>query len=530
MKKIKILFLFILVFLVFQQLARADKVLLKNGSIFEGQIVKEDSETIWLQLFPEKGSGEIQFLKAQIESIERTPLQEETRKAIPEKEETRKAIPEKKDDSSARSVKNAGTDKPEGFIKKGAIYLGLLLAPVILSLLIMPFASLIQTRLRHLKRPPGLTFIFLLTGGWAILTLCCGLMLASLEINGLAFNFRGKNLIIFLIVDIGIPVFLFLLALGIFYLRKWARIGLIIILGIVLLEGSLSLAFRKDFTREFLADFIAKGTEEPDKAIQKIYEKTGDVFGKPYSYQEESRFEPIRKSGHILFPLLFLLYLIRKPVREAFNQAKRYELTDIIDKRRLIVALFSVLLLCFLADRGYQYMFKRFTQRTDLFVRPARSEGVIKQEGALLKIKDFHRYGISGYQVYLPSGMERLDDDVDFTATLLNMEANRIFSISKMGEGEYKWLRACLYARWNPVLLISKSIASPPGRKLASIKEVDFENRKGVLEILTEEDTKSMRFRLRDDKGQCIECFLSGDEGDRFVDEEVATCIIATLK
>jgi len=69
-KKLILKYLLIILSLALLPMARAETVNLKNGNSFDGRIVKEDDEAVWLEFAVGVGKGETKILKSEIATIE----------------------------------------------------------------------------------------------------------------------------------------------------------------------------------------------------------------------------------------------------------------------------------------------------------------------------------------------------------------------------------------------------------------------------------------------------------------------------
>ncbi|MFH0790815.1 MAG: hypothetical protein V2A64_04205 [Candidatus Omnitrophota bacterium] len=536
--RVIILCLYFVFFLFLSQSAWADKILLKNGNTLEGRIEKENDEAVWFELKLRTGRGQTKILRSEIKSIESNVGSLETKSQGWEQFDSDSHRELKGVDNQAKTNEMM---KKIPFFVLGGIFITLIIWLFLkirvkrkeireLSVSAIPSSTAAvnpqEIKTAVFKRPLGVKLIWLLLGFWAVFSFLFGLMCNSLAMNKVILNFKeGFRLSLCMSFNIVLPIFLFILAFGLFYLRNWARIILIIFLIFGIGEMSLSWVLKKNLTATLSQAFL-QGTKQGFD-VKELIENPKLIslpsFKKPLNesagHKKGKGFDQTKHLVFALFYLLLILYLYREKTKKAFQEARQYKLSGLIKKKRLLTALCFIFILGFLGDKLYQYAFIRFSHDAHFFMRPAKSEGIIKKDTS--RLKDFQEYSDLGYRFYLPKDMKRMEDPLSLVSTFFDKEKGRLFSISKLSQGEYELFTAMNYARWNPILLLFKLIM-PHSGKTISIQKIIFEKQEGIMSVSfnAQRDYKTFVFYLKDKQDNAIECLFAGKSSDSFTEEK----------
>lgn len=485
-KSARNLFFFILLSLCLFQFAWADKIYLKNGNVLEGRIVGEKAQVILFEYSLESGSGRAEIRKTEIKSVEKGI-------AVDLKKDKITSFP--KDQWLSKAARENLEKK-----KKWLTY-SVLTAFFMLSFLSL---SILNKVLKvELNRPLGITIGCLFVNAVNIAFGFLGLLLFSLAIKRVVFDLRGVSLFTFCFLTIGIPAGVFISIFGLFYLRKWARRLWIILLVIGLLTGVAALVNKKDFAGGFLPQFYQRAMEGIGKERPQLYQNIINIFGEFKVPEAGISFNPriiyITTSSF----LLCLLYLFREKTKEAFSQGPQYRLFPFINKRK-----------------------PNHDVSSD-----AAKEKIVKIKGFVSK--GLIEYEALGYNFYLPAGMEQMHSSLpeSSTAMFLEKKKNMIFSIAKLKEGEYKEVTDSLFTRSSPFFGMLKTLSAPRYLcKTISIKEVEFEGKKGIMQVGSKDDIILYRFILKIGKEGFIECAFVHKKDDTSFDEKKVLNIIAAIR
>lgn len=337
------LFLFLLC-----SFARADKIFLKNGNILEGKVVREDSESVWFEIYWESGTSKTKILKSQLKFIEqsavRKPAAPRKRPATPETKKNAPSLAQTEEPAPSSQALDSG-------IKRLSIAL-CVLAILFFIILSLPYLILSKINRAGFGRP------------WGIKLMCLWLSYATVMAASLssiaAFGGGGRSA--FFRVNplaMGSLSFLFLLVLtGVFYMRRWARLLLIILLVFGFFETAAEIALRKKiqsvssqkYSQEALPEYQSQRIIVPQeipgsKSMQKIFDAASQW-----------------RWYALVFCLMGVLYLTRREVTNAFNEAQRFSLRQIISIPRVVII--AVFLTCsfFLLYKFYPYVLHKLEQ------------------------------------------------------------------------------------------------------------------------------------------------------------------------
>ncbi len=451
--KVIVFGLYFVFFLFLLQCAWADKILLKNGNTLEGTIEKKNDEAVWLELKLKTGRGQTKILRSEIKSVESSVRNLETKSSGWEQfDDSRREL--KGADNQAKTNKMM---KEILFFVLGGIFITLLIwlflrirlkreknCELSVSAISSPTAAAnpaIVVKAAGFKRPLGVKLIWLLVSFWAVLYFLLGLMCNSLAMNKVIFNLKEIKLFLFVSFNIVLPVFLFILAFCLFYLRNWARIILIILLISGIGETSLSWVLKRNLTAIFFQTFF-QGTKQGFDAKELIgvskliypasFKKNLNEFS---GHKKGENSDQTKSLVSALFYLFLILYLYRKKTKKAFQEARGYKLSCLIKKKRLFTAFCLIFILGFLGDKLYQYAFIRFSHDAYFFMRPVKAKGVIKKDTS--QLRDFQEHSVLGYRFYLPPDMKEGEGSLSLISTFFDKEKSRVFSINKLSQGEY---------------------------------------------------------------------------------------------
>lgn len=499
-------FIFFALYFCFVQPAWADRVYLKNGNILEGRIVEEKKEFIILEFNLENGSGNTTVLNSQIKSIEKATLSDLKKEkiAVPFKQEEPLSSPKRQED-------------PEKEYRRTILLFSLIPA----GLFVLSFVSLfLSSRIvrAEFSRPLGIKLICFYLNTVNIILILWGLMLVSLAANKVFFDFEGMKLIIFYVFTLGTPVVLSALGIGLFYLKNWARIILIVLLFMGLLGEAFSFLSKKDFAGDFFHGFYQQAAEQASKAGSNLPENPQRLI--PFNVNASFIF--------VSFLLLCALYFFRKGTTKAFSDAAQFKKPTHVSRQGLILCLIIVIISLLVGNKAYQLGWKKFFNSPDLFARPLKSQGAIKTDDRLLR--DLKEYRALGFNFYLPAGMEKMAGARADTVTLLDKKTMRVFSLDRMSEMEYRVSRVSLYARWNPVLLSFKVLSAPYLGNLVSLKEVKFEQGEGIMRISEKELSRNYYFILKNKSGDNLSCMFVVPDKDSLLDEKRILAMVSAIK
>lgn len=508
------LFIFFIVFFCFVQSAWADKVYLKNGNVLEGRVIEEKKDSIILEFNLENGSGNATILNSQIKSIEKTPLTVLKKEKIsaPLKQEERLSSPKRQEDLEKKYQR---------------IIIIILLIPACIFLLSFVSLFILNRVFRaEFSRPLGIKLVSFYLNTLNIVFTLFGLMFTSLAANRVILDFKGINLLIFYLFVLGVPLLLFILLAGLFYLRNWARILAIILLALGLVSAVASLTVKKDLAAGFFHDFYQKATQQFSGELQQF---SRELKGFPLvPVAEADLFSPNAAFISVLFCLLLILYFFRKETKKAFSDAGQLKKPFSVSWQGLILCLIVGLITLSVGNKLYQEGWKQAFHNQNLFVRPGKSKGILKTDEALLQ--NLKRYQALEFSFYLPAEMERMSGVKADTVTFLDKKTLRVFNLSRMMEMEFRVSKVSLCARWNPILLSLRILSSPYLGNLLSIKEVKFEQKEGIMQISTKDVDKIYYFLLRNKKGDNLSCMFVTPEKDSFLDEKRIIAMVAAIK
>jgi hypothetical protein len=480
----------IFVFLILTSPAWADRILLKSGGEIEGEIIEEAEEYVVLSILG--GKGKTRLKKEDIASIEKTPSPKKIQPGSPVKREIT---------SSSREMKSL--KEIFSSVKQKKIYK--IIPPVVAALLLVYIILIFIMR----GRPLGVKLICLLAGPFILISFLFGLMMLSFILNKVFITLEGVDLFVFLLVSLGIPTCLLLAGLGLFYLRNWARIILIVFLISGILNGTVSLIFQRDLIGDYIRGKVATATAPlQDKGLPLSPPKPGEPSSRMAGFI------------NILIFLLGLLYFIKPRTKKFFSPEKRPD----IPKCRLIIIL---AILLFLGDKAYQQLFIRLTHNPYLFARPQKIRVADKD---IEVPRGYRDTGALGVRFYLPSGMVRLRKGIPGLVSFADGEKGRIFIMNKIPHQEYRLLSAVERARWNPVLLILKA-TSPSGGRLISYKEVHLPQGRGIIKghLRGKRNIKSFQFILGLKRGK-VQGIIAGKKNDEFVNEKTVLNMLSLLR
>lgn len=502
----------VLFFFIFLQPLFADKVLLKNGNTLEGKIIQEEGNALWLEMRIGKGSGRTKISKATIKSIEASPDILET-SPVPIKAPVISA-----QTGQSPQVPMHGIPKE----KKKALYL---LLGVFLFIFILPPIFLSKIIKAYLERPLGIKIISFWLNYCAVGYLLAGLMLVSLAGNDILFSFKGIDFFVFLFLAIGIPLFLFIVFAGFFYLREWARITVTILFVAGILGIGAQGLFKKDFPAHYLQSFWQKAQKE--LPLENINLASGGQFLKEHIKIPDAEL----KWGSMVFLFLLILYLSRRKIQEAFLEASQQRLSNSIHWARLFLGLIFILVAGFFVDRLYQYACISLSGDPNLFVHPKSSKGVIVKDPALLK--EFRSHQALGYHFFLPNGMQELKQS-DTSVVFADRLRGRSCILTKEPALYYQAVTRAYYAQWNPMLLILRSISRFGTGRHMVLQEIEFTRYKGIFSIYID-DARALTLFMVDlkdvhDYDNALECTFIGKTEDSFMESENIASILAFIE
>lgn len=511
------LFLFFAIFFCLFQSAWADKIYLKNGNVLEGNVVEEDSNSVLLDFALDAGSGNTRIKKLDIESIEKGSFKAP---AVNSSKDKAVNAGSKQEPASNLSKSQEDLQKVPKEYQKGILLITL---SILAGFLLLSFAALFfLSKIARAKfgRPFCIKIACFYLSGISIFYILLGLMFVSLAANRVIFDFKGINLFVFYFFMLGVPILLFILMAGLFYLKNWARISAVVLLGLGLVNGIITLASKKDFTTSYFSGFYQKATQQFGSQLERFSQPQADI----------GTFNPRATFISVFLFLLIILYFFRKETKNSFSEAGQFKEPISIDKRWLILFSALFLITAFTGNKIYQEGWKGFFHNPYLFMRPSKAGGVMKEND--LFSKGLIEYQALDHYLYLPPGMEKKHLPVAESKfnTVLFLEKNRniSFIISEIGEEEYRITIASFYARWNPLLIILKPRSI--SEKLLSVKTFKFKDREGIMERGTTEDVTDYRFTFKTDKSEYMQCtFMVRDKVYSF-DEQRVLDVIAAIK
>ena len=348
--------------------AWADKVLLKNGNTLEGKIIKEDSDALWLEVYWGSGTSKTKISKAKIKSIEQSPV--EIPPAVSPRTKASKSRLTTKLSQPVEVVDSPPIAKSG--IKKIKIALGVI-AGLFFIFLSLPYFIVSKISRVQLIRPVGIKIICL----W----LSYGTGMALLA-GGLA-GYLGSHSVINPAIAISVSLLFFIVLMGVFYLRRWARLLLIILLVFGFFETAAEITLKRKIAGEFSKPRTQEDRLEyhSQKAglPQEIYFSKGAegaALRKIFAMAEAWRWYVC------IVCLAGILYLTRTQVAGAFVRAEQFGLRQIISAKRLSIVI--ILLACVVVAiyKLYPYGLNRLTQDATFVSFQEKLGWVIKNASA----------------------------------------------------------------------------------------------------------------------------------------------------
>ncbi|HAH19646.1 MAG: hypothetical protein A2Y00_01535 [Omnitrophica WOR_2 bacterium GWF2_43_52] len=325
----------------------ADKVYLKNGNIMEGKVIKEDPESVWFEVYWESGTSKTKISKSQLKFIEQSSV------AIP-------ATPRKK------PIKSGSRKQPASFpqteepvpspqaLEIGAKRLGIALSVfsiVLFIILSLPYFIVSKINRAGFGRPFGIKLMCLWLSYATVMTASLGGIVAY---GGSWSAFLRVNPLAMFSLS-----FLFLLVLaGVFYMRRWARLLLIILLAFGLFETAAEIALRRKiqsiasqkYSQEAPPEYQSRKIKFPQeipgsKSMQKIFDASS--HWRWYA---------------LAFCLFGILYFTRREITNAFDEAQRFSLRQIISIPRVVIIALFLASSSFLIYKSYPYALQKLGQ------------------------------------------------------------------------------------------------------------------------------------------------------------------------
>lgn len=534
------------IFFVFLSSSWADEVLLKNGNVLEGKVVQEYSKSIIFSTLD--GKGKISINRDEIKSIEKKPL---SKKEIFSSEES-EGLPRNP------QVQTAPQIKPETLLKleSGSMNFSKLISSmgslvIVFLLAIICIIAFIVFIAISKKRP----FVIRIICFFGILSSIIGILSGLTMIPFLA-NIEGFSLYFVIMIILGMPLITLIIYFNLFYLRRWARIGFIFFLGLLIIIGAADLLFRKNIIYEYSRKY----------AQQAMSDLWVGEDGKELSLQNQQK--PFNWVGSLLgegIVILIFLYLLRAKTKEFFSlssqgttnlpAAERIDSFDrysvrrmpyqkgekndetaisaasrpknklVISKKGWGITAIILIILFFIGDRAYQRFWTDLSKNPSFFKRPVKiriEESVNRRKQEIMDASDYKKVDFAGLSFYLPQGLERQKLNSSGNAVFLDRKQKRSVVMSVMPLKLYNIRYISEYARWNPMLLIMKILGSTPyDKEIIVIKEIKFSQGKGIFKVCKKDSVEGYKTSTYwgSVKDQGVNFIIMGKEGDDFTSE-----------
>ncbi len=329
------------------------------------------------------------------------------------------------------------------------------------------------------RRPLLITWVAVVFFVKSVLLGLVYLMVWSLHRNGLIGESAGfvKASVIMLGCMLGFG----LLSVGLLCMRRWARVVLVMLLVCVAGAKLAYLVFDYDVGVLIRQQLHPESQEEAQRSRRRMQDvmAMADAIGVPekitgamqwlYRLQGISVTADTQTSDQSadwwLWLLLgvdgFLLWYLyrRRPVVEGFRVIGGHRLDGMFRFESVFMTLLVLLCCAIVVERVYiMVLWKQFNVVDHLIRHPQTISEPVEFDAEL--VEAFARHSAFGYTIYLPPAVQLQEGGVDFIRTYMAPDRSFLCSISPLTALEYRYSRAALKARWNPVLLILVYTAS----------------------------------------------------------------------
>lgn len=345
--------------------------MLKNGNTLEGKIIQEDSDALWLEVYWDSGTIKTKISKAKIESIEQSSV--EIPPTVSPRTKASKSRLTTKPSQPAQTVDFPQT--AESGIKKIKIALGVI-AGLFFIFLSLPYFIVSKINRVQLVRPMGIKIICLWLSYGTVMALLAGGLAGYSGSHGVVGDINPA-------IAISMSLFFFIVLIGVFYLRRWARLLLIILFVFGFFETAAEITLKRKIAGEFSRAHTQEDSLEyrSQKAglPQEIYFSKGAegaAIRKIFAMAEAWRWYVC------IVCLAGILYLTRKQVTDAFVRAEQFGLGQIISAKRLSIVIILLACAAVAIYKLYPYGLNRLKQDATFVSFQEKLGWVIKNASA----------------------------------------------------------------------------------------------------------------------------------------------------
>lgn len=219
---------------------------------------------------------------------------------------------------------------------------------------------------------------------------------------------------------------------------------------------------------------------------------------------------------------LLFFYLKRKKTKEFFLKPLPINKKDTL----FIVSIFFILF--GIGFVFYKNALVKFTGNKNIFITVKGKETVPPLSEKEKALQGFRLFKGMGYKFFLPpgfkTGLKRKDSLFFFSA-----DRKAFFIISLDEEKLHKFNVMALKAKYNPLLLLLKSISFPFTKGKVHIKNIKFADFKGIM-ISSKTSQKARYYFYLRNNDNYLNCSFAGEKGSVFYNKKNVLKVIAGLR